>query len=185
MKYDFTQAQNSFNYLRKYIPKNSRVLDFGSGKGYISQLISEEITSNVKCVDVIDIQDSPLPVVIYDGIKMPFKDNSFDVSICLFVLHHTSDQVHLLKELARVTKKRIIVMEDLTENFFDILMAHIHKLTSYYRYDSRNMKFHNDHDWQKIYRKLGLDIEAMKSISMTRNYLYPIHRKMYVLTPNN
>jgi SAM-dependent methyltransferase len=42
--------------------------------------------------------------------KLPFKDNSFDVTLCLHVLEHLRDLYNTIFELKRVTKRRLIVI---------------------------------------------------------------------------
>jgi|ERR1035437_1705925 hypothetical protein len=43
------------------------------------------------------------PTLIYDGPKMPFKDNSFDFSICRHVLEHVDFPTKFLGEINRIS----------------------------------------------------------------------------------
>jgi ubiquinone/menaquinone biosynthesis C-methylase UbiE len=59
-------------------------------------------------VDIIDYKknmEKNINFVKYYGGKLPFKDNQFDATAALFVIHHTDDPEFYLKELIRVTKK--------------------------------------------------------------------------------
>jgi SAM-dependent methyltransferase len=49
-----------------------------------------------------------IPVVEYDGVRIPHPNKSFDVVFFLDVLHHTTDPMLLLKEARRVSRKYII-----------------------------------------------------------------------------
>lgn len=41
---------------------------------------------------------------LYDGFKLPFKDETFDYAVSVSVLEHTTDPVMYLREILRVTK---------------------------------------------------------------------------------
>ena len=40
---------------------------------------------------------------------LPFRDGAFDTTICLDVLEHVENDVHAVRELIRVTRKRLVV----------------------------------------------------------------------------
>lgn len=101
-----------------HINPNSRVLDLGTGTGYVSF----EIAKRYKNINVIglDIVEETLKVnrqkvveqnlnnisfVSYDGINFPFDDNSFDIIVTRYALHHFPNIEHTFSELARVLKK--------------------------------------------------------------------------------
>ena len=50
---------------------------------------------------------------LYDGRHMPFETGAFEVSIAMYVLHHTPDFRVVLSEMKRVSTKRIILVEEL------------------------------------------------------------------------
>jgi SAM-dependent methyltransferase len=41
--------------------------------------------------------------------QLPFADGSFDTTICLDVLEHVADDAHTIRELARVTRRRLLI----------------------------------------------------------------------------
>ena len=41
--------------------------------------------------------------------QLPFADDSFDTTICLDVLEHVADDAHTIRELARVTRRRLLI----------------------------------------------------------------------------
>jgi ubiquinone/menaquinone biosynthesis C-methylase UbiE len=53
-----------------------------------------------------------LPRVLYDGLTLPFADESFDVVLLAFVLHHCPDPLAVLREAVRVSRGRVLVLED-------------------------------------------------------------------------
>ena len=49
---------------------------------------------------------------IYDGVQIPFENKSFDISLLFYTLHHTDDPLRLFSEAVRVTKRRILLIEE-------------------------------------------------------------------------
>ena len=84
-----------------------------------------------KTLSVLDIKTYPLTinkdvVQIYDGLTIPYPDKSFDTAIIVFTLHHIPQSRKYFQEIMRVTKKRIIILEETYDNIFQ-------KLHLYYR----------------------------------------------------
>lgn len=77
-------------------------------------------------VDVRRCPQGPHPVsasqptiMEFDGEHLPFDDDTFDVSMVCYVLHHLSADHcdRLLGEVARVTQQRILILEDSRPEF--------------------------------------------------------------------
>ena len=110
--------------------KNEIVLDLGTGSGYLAFAIAKENPSNkVIGLDIVENtlkrnsekakqqNLSNLQFVAYDGIKLPFKDESIDVIYSRYALHHFPDIHYTFSELKRVLKpKGRIVLSDPTPN---------------------------------------------------------------------
>jgi SAM-dependent methyltransferase len=89
-------------------------LNVGSGHGFFSRA-SRQAGIRMTSLEV-PVRDAPrdeVDLVIYDGERMPFADGAFDASIALYVLHHTVAPARVLGEMKRVTRKRIILVEEL------------------------------------------------------------------------
>lgn len=101
------------------IKDNHRVLDFGVGTATLSLLLKKSVPgSSVTGVDVDDkvlsiakkrIEENKAEIILtkYDGLKLPYPNNSFDRVITSLVFHHlTPEQKHnSLKEIKRVLKQ--------------------------------------------------------------------------------
>ena len=90
---------------------NSRILDAGAGTGGTVKLLKKAGFKNVTGVEKSDIaidfaRKRNITFKKGDINKLPFKNDSFDVVICLDVLYHQGVEPAIaLKEFARVLKK--------------------------------------------------------------------------------
>jgi ubiquinone/menaquinone biosynthesis C-methylase UbiE len=101
-------------------PAHSHVLDVGTGDGRIASLWKQmrpDIT--VEGIDVFVRGATHIPVREFDGTSIPYSDKSVDVVSFVDVLHHTSDVPHLLKEAARVARKKVVIKDHLSESRVD------------------------------------------------------------------
>jgi len=63
--------------------------------------------------------------------RLDFKDNSFDTVVCLEVLEHLEDPESALKELIRISRKRVIVTVPFDEKIQYVLCLHCAIYTPY------------------------------------------------------
>lgn len=98
--------------------RGKSVLDIGMGCGSIIYFLRKK-GFEVKSVDVanLSIYDDLEPI-IYDGTKIPFKNNSFESAVIIHVLHHCIDGLAVLREAKRVSK-RVIFIEDTYRNWLE------------------------------------------------------------------
>lgn len=98
-----------------YLLSTDSIIDIGAAFCMIDEELMRR-NYNVKSVDIVDMSLTPhVKPIIYDGKRLPFKDNSFDVALLLTVLHHTPNPQLILKEASRVARK-IIIMEDVFDS---------------------------------------------------------------------
>lgn len=107
------RSANVARLVAPYLHKGEKVLDFGADDMRVAQLVMNAAQVDLVGADIGPTNTTDLPYVQYDGKTLPFPDKSFDVTYAAFVLHHINDQMGTLKELVRVTKKRIILLEDI------------------------------------------------------------------------
>ena len=160
-KFARKRAEIIYNALEGFIRKEEIILDVGCGSCNIIEILKER-NYNVVPLDIGDnsIIEGINPVV-YDGEKMPFKENTFDKSMILAVLHHTNQQKILIKEVMRVTKKRIIIIEYVYTNKID-------KLVTKFVDSLINLEFNGiqsnrtDSEWRNFFNTNGLRIVNVK-----------------------
>jgi SAM-dependent methyltransferase len=103
------------DWFARLVPANSRVLDVGCGDGLIASLLqSRRPDLSIQGIDVLVRPGTRIPVTSFDGVHIPFPDNSFDAVLFSDVLHHTDDPVVLLREASRVADS--IVIKDHNRN---------------------------------------------------------------------
>jgi len=119
------QAEDSRKYRHKLYEKvdlknKKKILDVGCGTGAITLDIAEYTSGHVTGID-IDPEKlkeaekalkniSNVNLQIGDATAMPFSDETFDLVVFNIVLMHITDQQKAVLEMARVTKKKGIVL---------------------------------------------------------------------------
>jgi ubiquinone/menaquinone biosynthesis C-methylase UbiE len=84
------------------------VLDIGCAEGVILERIGADRTVGLdlsrEALKKARMRMPSAKLVLGDALKLPFKDNSFDASVCSEVLEHNPEPGKILREAARVTK---------------------------------------------------------------------------------
>ena len=78
--------------------------DAGFAPEYHAVEISESGVEHIKSRNIKDLKS----VQVFDGYKLPFADNSFDLIILSHVLEHVEHERILLRELKRVSRHYVI-----------------------------------------------------------------------------
>lgn len=116
----FSQTRGAWwsdlEFIRKYLKKPGRLLDFGCGNGRLLDFLEKEKTDlEYQGADVsrglIEIAKEKHPtktfIVLKDANKLPFESESFDLVVAIAVFHHLSPEMarKTLQELKRILKK--------------------------------------------------------------------------------
>lgn len=93
------------------------VLEVGSGEGSILYWLSQwEFSKNLNAIEIsksgIELIKSKNiknlnDILLFDGYKIPYEDNHFDLVICSHVMEHVEHERVLLREIKRVSKHQI------------------------------------------------------------------------------
>ena len=153
------------------ISERMRILDLGTGSGYLSFPIAK---SNPSCEVIgLDIVNTALKAnraradadgiknvsfVSYDGIDFPFEADSFDLVVTRYALHHFPDIDHSIDEVSRVLKSggKLFISDPCPnecdkDRFVDDYMR--------LKKDG-HIKFYTKNEWTDICVKHGLIVTA-------------------------
>lgn len=152
-------------------PGVTSLLDVGAGTGEMAVAISS-LRNNLK-VDGVDVYIRPkvlIPVKEYDGIRLPYEDNSFDAVMLVDVLHHCDEPNKVLEECARVSRGYIVIKDHVADSWLEnsllIIMDWVgnraHGVVLPYKYLSTT-------DWIQVLKDTGLTREK----SVDKINIYP------------
>ena len=155
-----------------------KYLDIGANDGHITHSTMKELSKKFKKKVVaygIDIKkfDSDYKNVnfqVYDGISIPFENNSIDIITCRMVLHHINNPLNTINEIYRVLKPggKIIITEHNVNTYNYLKIMHIDILHDLYDYVLGNESWDNDlssinqiHDkekWIDLFKKTNMKL---------------------------
>lgn len=103
-------------HIAPLIPEHAWLLDVGAGDARIaSRLLQLRPDIQMTCVDVLVRPVTALPVLPYDGTRLPFRDFAFDCALLVDVVHHAEEPRALLKEAKRVASRCILLKDHLLQ----------------------------------------------------------------------
>lgn len=172
--------------LSSYVHKGESLLDVGSGRGYLDLQIKKKLGVTVTCVDIHNYSGVDLPVVLFDGVSLPFADKTFDVVLLSYVLHHSGQrQIDLLKEAKRVCRGKIIIYEDEAVGGIGQLFTSFHGPAFNFIVGIKNgtrCVFHSTSEWEKIFTGLGLSVQVCRTSWNLGAIILPVKRAFFVLS---
>lgn len=93
--------------------KDISILDLGCGNGaytlefsnYTKNIVGLDLSSHMLCNNPVD------KVIMGDAGHLPFKDNFFDMVFAANLLHHVNNPADILREIKRVAKRYVVIIE--------------------------------------------------------------------------
>ena len=166
-----TQDENHLNDILKTINVKSgmKILDLGCGSGYLTfpiasmnentqvtglDIVADTLERNAVKAREMDIRN--LEFVSYDGITFPFEDNSFDLVVTRYSLHHFPEIRKSIQEVARVLKcNGIFFISDPRPNDCDTTRF----VDDYMQLKKDgHIKFYTKDEWVQICGKCNMDL---------------------------
>ncbi len=167
-------AQRKYEWVRHDIKLSDHLLEIGSGPGSVIDVFR----SHGHRVMGLDIADNSfrndLKADIYNGITMPYEDNSFDVALLLTMLHHTPNPKVILKEAKRVAK-RLIIIEDVYDTPFQATYTKITDSITNMEFIGHPHTNQSDSKWLESFSELSLTITYRKIYKLAKFYQQAVY----------
>lgn len=99
---------NDITVLKKYVKNNDKILDLGCGNGRLVKLFYGlkidyiGIDVSKKLLKIATQKYPNYKFLQFNGLKLPFKKESFDNVYCLAVFHHIPSEKYRLKFLSEI-----------------------------------------------------------------------------------
>jgi SAM-dependent methyltransferase len=123
-----------------------QALDVATGGGHVARRLQE-----AGC-DVVSVDPAPgmHPTVVARAEEIPFADGSFDVVACRIAAHHFDDVSAAMRELARVSRDRVVVQDNV---FLGDDVEEAEKLR-----DPTHVRCYSDDEWRGFFADAGLEV---------------------------
>lgn len=113
------RAEKILSQIESYLSDvTGKIIDFGAGDGRLAQTIADKLGKQVSGVEVAEYKPIPgqtVDISLFDGRTVNADPAAFEAGICINVLHHDPDNEKILDELARIVKKRLVIIETVPE----------------------------------------------------------------------
>lgn len=169
------KADNIIN-LSPGLSPDSKVLDVGSGDGsvlywldkfqFCENVLSLEISqSGIEKIRNLNL-NSITGIAQFDGYKIPFEDNSFDLALCSHVIEHVEYPRMLIREIVRVSKQQIFEVP------IDFSFRVDRKVRHFLSYGHINI--YTPQTFRFLLQSEGLDILQFQNTNYEREVFYRI-----------
>ncbi len=156
------RAEKITQLFEDQLPPGSRILDLGGGWGFYDAPLRKRGHEHL-VLDVVNPGYQKAPVVLYDGRKIPFPDQSFDVTILVTMLHHVPDPQELFAEVRRVTRGKVVVVEDLYRHAVGRFWTICRDRLLNVEFAAHPHQFRKDGEWREFFRSAGFNVGFFKS----------------------
>ena len=127
INWKYTAPQETVSVLRKYaLNKNSKILDAGCGTGLVGIELKKYGYSNIEGVDFSQSMLDLVPQNIYKKIEkidlnkpLKFKNNIYDVVMCVGTFTYGHVKPHALDEIIRITKNKGLICFTVNEGIYE------------------------------------------------------------------
>ncbi len=182
------RAEKIYSQISDFVVGKS-AYDIGAGDGKVGKAIQERQGRDVILVDVIDYNQTDLPLETYNGAELPMADKSADTSLLLTVLHHCDEPEKVLDETIRITKPdgRIILIESVYTSEQDRkLQTFLDWFYNRVLHDGVNCpyNFNSPEGWLKVFKDKGLEVVDQTDLGRDQPTVPEHHYRFVVKIPS-
>jgi SAM-dependent methyltransferase len=125
-------------------------LDVATGGGHVARVLRDA------GLEVVTIDPAPgmNPTVVSRAEEIPFADSSFDVVACRVAAHHFQDPAGALKEMVRVSRRLVLVADNLYLGEDGEEADRLH--------DPTHVRNYSEEQWREMFDASGLELEAFE-----------------------
>ena len=142
--WNYTAPQETVLILKKYaFNKNCKILDAGCGTGLVGIELKKYGYSNIEGVDFSQSMLDLVPQDVYKKIEkvdlnkhLKFKNNTYDVIMCVGTFTYGHVKPHALDELIRITKNKGFICFTINEGIYEE-----------YGFDNKIKELSNNKSW--------------------------------------
>lgn len=164
------------------------VLDLGAGTGRIAAWLAERVGIRPTLADVTEFGNRThrFPFVrMADPLHVPLADGSVDAVLMLFVLHHVErwpDQERLVREAARVARRRVVVIEDTPTSRVDRAFNVAWDWALNLRHGvPKPFTFRSAEGWRRAFERAGLTVAHAETYRARWPTLMTYHHTVFAL----
>ena len=125
--WNYTGPKESVNVFKKYaLNKNIKILDAGCGTGLVGVELKKYGYSNIEGVDFSQSMLDLVPQHIYKKIEkidlnkpLKFKNNIYDIVMCVGTFTYGHVKPHALDEIIRITKNKGLICFTINEGIYE------------------------------------------------------------------
>lgn len=140
-----------------YLEPGEHILDVGAGTCEVAAAL-RQLGHKVVPVDVRDLSCvEGLDPLVYDGARLPFGANSFEVALLVNVLHHVREPIPLLREITRVAR-RIVIHEDIFHTPAQRWLTELMDSLTNLEFVGHPHSNQDDEGWRRTFAQLGLKL---------------------------
>ncbi len=179
------RARRLGDHIAQSLGECKTLLDFGCGNMVLAEYLQNNFAVAVTGVDMVDNNLTSLPLVIYSGERLPFEENSFDAVIAVFALHHCTDPEFSLGELVRVSRRKVLIIEETFRNPFEKAILFVHDwIGNHLESWDLNipLNFLSEKSWCSLFERMALSIVKIQPVkqysrfNLTRQLFFELEK---------